>query len=175
MIEQMALFENEPEDLDCKTTLENIILTVSAKWKCSNGLFSIQENKSKDKLTGYSLYFEKCLFFKVNTKFTVISCNKRVYDTLEISPASTKLLKSPQNFIQCTFHTESEAIKAAELITDENVRIFEPTEHFGCCGLYLKCSDAKKCLHPDIIRSKSCYYKKNLESGKIFYGKNANI
>ena len=54
MIEQVALFENEPEDLDCKTTLENIIVTVSAKWKCSNGLFSIQENKSKDKLTGYS-------------------------------------------------------------------------------------------------------------------------
>lgn len=159
----------------CKTTLENIIVTVSAKWKCSNGLFSIQENKSKDKLTGYSIYFEKCLFFKVNTKFTVISCNKRVYDTLEISPAGTKLLKSPQNFIQCTFHTQNEAVKAAELITDENVRIFEPTDHFGCCGLYLKCSDAKKCLHPDIIRSKSCYYKKNLESGKIFYGKNANI
>lgn len=110
-----------------------------------------------------------------NTKFTVISCNKRVYDTLEISPAGTKLLKSPQNFIQCTFHTQNEAVKAAELITDENVRIFEPTDHFGCCGLYLKCSDAKKCLHPDIIRSKSCYYKKNLESGKIFYGKNANI
>lgn len=175
MIEQVALFENEPEDLDCKTTLENIIVTVSAKWKCSNGLFSIQENKSKDKLTGYSIYFEKCLFFKVNTKFTVISCNKRVYDTLEISPAGTKLLKSPQNFIQCTFHTQNEAVKAAELITDENVRIFEPTDHFGCCGLYLKCSDAKKCLHPDIIRSKSCYYKKNLESGKIFYGKNANI
>ena len=42
MIEQVALFENEPEDLDCKTTLENIIVTVSAKWKCSNGLFSIQ-------------------------------------------------------------------------------------------------------------------------------------
>ena len=51
MIEQVALFENEPEDLDCKTTLENIIIAVSAKWKCSNGLFSIQENKSKDKLT----------------------------------------------------------------------------------------------------------------------------
>lgn len=33
MIEQVALFENEPEDLDCKTTLENIIVTVSAKWK----------------------------------------------------------------------------------------------------------------------------------------------
>ena len=56
MIEQVALFENEPEDLDCKTTLENIIIAVSAKWKCSNGLFSIQENKSKDKLTGYSIY-----------------------------------------------------------------------------------------------------------------------
>ena len=175
MIEQVALFENKIENTDCKTILESIISKVSAKWKCSNGLFSIQENKSKDKLTGYSLYFEKCLFFKVNTKFTIISCSKRVFDALEISPAISKLLKSPQNFIQFMFHSENEAIKVAERITDENIRIFEPTEHFGCCGLYLKCSDAKKCLHPDIIRSKSCYYKKNLESGKIFYGKNANI
>lgn len=112
MIEQVALFESKAESTDCKTILESIITIVSAKWKCSNGLFSIQENKSKNKLTGYSLYFEKCLFFKVNAKFTVISCNKRVYDTLEISPASTKLLKSPQNFIQCTFHTKKRSCKS---------------------------------------------------------------
>lgn len=43
---------------------------------------------------------------------------------------------------------------------------------FGCCAFYEKCSDAKKCLHQDPFYSYACVYRKNLEAGKIFYGKN---
>jgi hypothetical protein len=43
------------------------------------------------------------------------------------------------------------------------------TAPFGCCSQYKECSDAKKCIHPDKERSKYCQYRKNLESGKIFY------
>lgn len=43
------------------------------------------------------------------------------------------------------------------------------TTSFGCCSRYKECSDAKKCVHPDEDRSKYCQYRKNLESGKIFY------
>ncbi len=48
-------------------------------------------------------------------------------------------------------------------------------ERFGCCSRYEQCSDAKKCIHPDFILSRACSYRKNLENGKIFYGKNRNI
>lgn len=48
-------------------------------------------------------------------------------------------------------------------------------ERFGCCSRYEQCSDARKCIHPDFILSRACAYRKNLESGKIFYGKNRNI
>ena len=48
-------------------------------------------------------------------------------------------------------------------------------QSFGCCDKYIKCSDAKKCLHSDLLYSTACMYRKNLESGKIFYGKNKNI
>lgn len=48
-------------------------------------------------------------------------------------------------------------------------------ERFGCCSRYEQCSDAKKCIHPDFILSRACAYRKNLEAGKIFYGKNRNI
>ena len=48
-------------------------------------------------------------------------------------------------------------------------------EGFGCCHLYEKCSDARKCIQPSQIFSLACYYRKNLEQGKIFYGKNRNI
>lgn len=48
-------------------------------------------------------------------------------------------------------------------------------EGFGCCHLYEKCSDAKTCIQPDKLFALACYYKKNLEQGRIFYGKNKNI
>ena len=44
---------------------------------------------------------------------------------------------------------------------------------FGCCHLYRECSNAKRCLQ-DEARSANCAYRKNLEAGKIFYGKNVN-
>ena len=53
------------------------------------------------------------------------------------------------------------------------LKAFEPAEKFGCCGQYLNCSNAKQCVHRDTFYAKACYYKSNLESGHIFYGKNA--
>lgn len=47
-------------------------------------------------------------------------------------------------------------------------------ERFGCCSRYEQCSDEKKCIHPDFIFSRACAYRKNLEAGNIFYGKNRN-
>ena len=45
-------------------------------------------------------------------------------------------------------------------------------ERYGCCSRYLQCSDEKKCVNPDQIMALACAYKKNLEAGVIFYGKN---
>lgn len=48
-------------------------------------------------------------------------------------------------------------------------------EGFGCCGYYVECSDAKQCIHPDKLFARACAYRRNLENGRIFYGKNKNI
>lgn len=45
---------------------------------------------------------------------------------------------------------------------------------FGCCHDFIQCSDARKCLHLGDPWFKGCYYRKNLETGRIFYGKNKN-
>ena len=45
---------------------------------------------------------------------------------------------------------------------------------FACCSRYVECSDAKKCTNPSFMMALSCAYKKNLEAGRIFYGKNKN-
>ena len=44
---------------------------------------------------------------------------------------------------------------------------------FGCCSSYRACSDAKACLVPHSDYYENCSYRKNLEAGIIFYGKNA--
>ncbi len=48
-------------------------------------------------------------------------------------------------------------------------------ESFGCCNDHVRCSDAKQCLHLNDREYWGCYYRKNLEAGRIFYGKNKNI
>ena len=47
-------------------------------------------------------------------------------------------------------------------------------DSFGCCSSYRACSDAKTCIIPDRDYSANCLYRRNLEAGRIFYGKNAN-
>lgn len=46
---------------------------------------------------------------------------------------------------------------------------------FGCCDQFIECSDAKKCVHENKLYATACIYRRNLESGRIFYGKNRNI
>lgn len=48
-------------------------------------------------------------------------------------------------------------------------------ELFSCCSMFTQCSDAKACIQPNKRMSVGCQYKKNLESGRIFYGINRNI
>lgn len=43
-----------------------------------------------------------------------------------------------------------------------------------CCNDFVRCSDAKECLHKDSEDYAGCRYRRNLEAGRIFYGKNAN-
>lgn len=47
-------------------------------------------------------------------------------------------------------------------------------DSFGCCSSYRACSDARQCVISDRDYSANCLYRRNLESGRIFYGKNAN-
>lgn len=61
-------------------------------------------------------------------------------------------------------------------IRDEKKRIFRSIiiEDFACCNDFVACSDAQQCIHPDDPFYNGCYYRVNLEAGRIFYGKNAN-
>lgn len=46
---------------------------------------------------------------------------------------------------------------------------------FSCCSKFNQCSDAKECVHENKLYSTACTYRRNLENGHVFYGKNRNI
>lgn len=48
-------------------------------------------------------------------------------------------------------------------------------DSFGCCDQFNACSDARKCVHSNRFYSTVCAYRHNLESGRVFYGKNRNV
>lgn len=82
-------------------------------------------------------------------------------------------LKSLPNWIRSPISNKDDLINLSSIIISiyDSITAADP---FGCCSSYLECSDEKKCIRTD-LRAKACIYRKNLESGKIFYGKNRNI
>ena len=46
---------------------------------------------------------------------------------------------------------------------------------FGCCSHYVQCSEKGNCLFMGNEDYQGCYYRKNLDSGKIFYGSRKGI
>lgn len=69
----------------------------------------------------------------------------------------------------------AEELDSAEELENKEIEECDLKEgaSFACCSLYYECSNARKCINNDAERAKQCAYRQNLESGNIFYGKNA--
>lgn len=89
-----------------------------------------------------------------------------------------------ENMLDDNLYTVNEANLSSDLLealigilSSRKKEIFRNTitEEFGCCNDFMKCSDAKECLYPQDRFFNGCQYRRNLEAGKIFYGKNRNI
>lgn len=98
------------------------------------------------------------------------------YNAIEIpESAITKTLKSDKVFFHVIFQPNDNSvfdyIKENILYCLAN---YESSNSFGCCSKFIECSDAKKCVHENKIYSMGCKYRRNLDAGKIFYGKNRN-
>lgn len=60
-------------------------------------------------------------------------------------------------------------------IVEYRIDHYHAMHSFSCCSRYLECSDAMHCVHENLLYATGCGYRKNLENGRIFYGKNRNI
>lgn len=103
---------------------------------------------------------------------------KNQFNSLELpSSATIKIVPSDTTFTHVIFELNDSSIIP---YIRENIlyclsRYSSKARTFGCCSKFTDCSDARKCLHENKLYSTACSYRKNLESGKIFYGKNKNI
>lgn len=70
----------------------------------------------------------------------------------------------------CDLQPYMERLKKAKQVLFRNLI----TETFACCNDFERCSDARKCLKTEDRMYNGCLYRKNLEAGRIFYGKNKN-
>ena len=130
--------------------------------------------------TSYHAEIDNVLFarIKASGKVQFISFRKKYEYQFKQAGIQTTDIKSDSDYFRIdldTFFSE-EIIQNSDVIKLLNW-IFIDTMNFpsfGCCHLYTECSDAKKCLHPDQMYATACSYRKNLESGRIFYGENKN-
>lgn len=164
---------------DTLQTINDIFMTVANEMDYNPNYYVAESNfknrdTEKEKLLGYSLSLDKTLFAKTNTDLTEITVknslvHKDVHGAINQTP-----LKTPKNSTRIQFQNTAYGIEFLKVIVREYSRTYMPSERFGCCHLYIKCSDEKRCLANDRFHAKGCFYRENLENDRIFYGKNAN-
>lgn len=98
-----------------------------------------------------------------------------VFDKVPV-PCDGDVKQYPDKSPCVWFAPDSETVTGYLLgLISAALRSYTPTSVIGCCSRYNACSDAKKCIHPDLFYARICSYRKNLEAGRIFYGKNCNV
>ena len=100
---------------------------------------------------------------------------KQRYEHLFKNPLRLSNIKSKPEWIRYSITTEYDLDEISNVI----LYIYDDCKPsgpmFGCCSRFNACSDEKKCIHPDKVYAKNCWYQENLKQGKIFYGINRNI
>ena len=132
---------------------------------------------SKTKKKGdYTVKVDKTVLCKIicQNNQNYIRISKQYAKFLKDFPGNYTIAKD-DNYLLPVTQTESldHILRVLSNIFDDIT--LPDVAHFGCCSRYVACSDAKQCVHPDKNTAKACGYKKNLDLGKIFYGKNKNI
>lgn len=153
--------------------LSKIIEGVSKTTEMPYGSFKISPNLNKDVVIGYSINFDTSLVAKINVDMSSFSASRNTIDLVS-GYIKSNPLQNPSNFIKYEYNDKNLLISALTETIIAFVNEYTPSEQFGCCHRYIECSNAKKCIAPDKLHAKRCQYRKNLENGRIFYGKNAN-
>ena len=113
--------------------------------------------RGKHHYFGVSNLYISCATPEINKRITADGKNKG-FTNYEFEPTHEGVAEF-SSFLSAVF----------SMVIDSSVK-----EH-DCCHLYAECSDAKRCLNPRPGLAISCGYRRIMQQGRIFYGKNRNI
>lgn len=137
-----------------------------------NEYVMLKRNKTSD-----SIYMFKALVFsiRINSKTQCLDTKNSI--ALEYVPeiSGASATKDTAHIPLATDNDSLAAIKNMLIDIYEQRRAQVSGDPFGCCNDHVRCSDAGYCLHLKNEDYWGCIYRKNLEAGRIFYGKNKNI
>lgn len=138
-----------------------------------------------------SFIYRDYLHLEKKLDFTNICYFEFIVFSIHIKP-KTKYLRFPSSFYNCfENHTISKIASAPDFIRVhfDSIQDIEKMQEgiltaiksisappsFDICSRYEKCSNELRCLHPDPRHSLECTYRKKLQDGIVFFGKNRNI
>ena len=171
-MEQISLRFSEP--------LHESVYNTIVKMIADGGVHS--EILSLEKLTTSGEYNVKVLkksmckiCVKAKSKF--LQMRYKFLSIVKDSNVDYSLTNSTPPMIRIGFETQSDIVAMKSLILQafEMAYVENTEETFGCCNSFIKCSDARRCTHPNHLFALGCMYRKNLEAGRIFYGANPTV
>ena len=159
----------EPPDAQELSYLQSIEQNMNDAVETQGGSASLLSYKSNK--SGYSVVIFR---LRLRGKQNSISVPTSFEDLI---PASwpRKQLKSEDKYIRIEISPAALDSYTEFLSSLAGAAVNRYPKEWDCCSRYVECSNAKRCVHPDPVFALSCGYRKNLNSGQIFYGKNRNI
>lgn len=129
--------------------------------------------------TSISFYGEKIFNIRINSKTQCLDTEEEFIFPYVSRIAGAKLNDGGKRaYAQIPLMTDEASVAVVhEMLRELLQECFnrQNVEAFGCCNDHVRCSDAGHCLHEDDKFYLGCIYRKNLEEGRIFYGKNRNV
>ena len=163
-MEQLSMFSEDTTFPSSYEDIDSIFKKYIFEDETDEDVFASRE------LTSYTVPYGKSYFFYGRKVFEFVPPGQRKSKLTIFRFDKSKLILTPTSSSQ-------ELMNAYEELKNMKHEIFQNlgTDSFGCCNDFIRCSDARKCLHADDRFYNNCMYRKNLEAGRIFYGKNATI
>ncbi|MCI5545371.1 MAG: hypothetical protein MR399_00270 [Clostridiales bacterium] len=140
----------------------------------TNDAKHITLTRSKTK-TSVTMFGENVFAIRINSRTQCLDTSNHIvleYVERIVGASQTK------DIAHIPLMVEEESLTQIEsMVTEvyEQCRADAGKEPFGCCNDHVRCSDAGHCLHLDDEEYWGCYYRKNLEAGRIFYGEKSNL
>lgn len=132
----------------------------------------VEDKRSADRYTVVARIEE--LFWKTEPDKLKIEL-RNLKDIIDFEIPSDAILNENAKWVKISKDSDNLISYLVNLVKDALDNYTSKVGSFACCARYEECSDAKRCTHPNQLYSTACAYRKNLENGKIFYGKNKNI